>query len=133
MNTTRAKEILIVDDQPNWRKMLKVLLQREGYIVHSADNFEDAQSKLSELSVDLVVLDLRLVDEDIFNVQGLELLQLAKSQKRRPAAVILTGYPESILDETLAKLDVDALMLKVPSRGRFDGQEFVSQIKKMLG
>ena len=73
--------ILVVDDQPNWRDALVILLSKEGYKVGAVTCFEEAACELSCGTFALLVLDVRLVDTDVFNVQGLELLRLAKSQR----------------------------------------------------
>jgi DNA-binding response OmpR family regulator len=126
------KKVLLVDDQSNWRKMLRTLLEKEGYEVQEAVNFDEAKKKISENMLNLLILDLRLVDEDVFNVQGLELLRLAKSQAQAPAVVIFTGYPETIRGGVVESLGVDALLLKVPQGSRFRGSEFMKRIRALL-
>ena len=132
MPTQTPKKILVVDDQGNWRKLLRTLLEREGYEVQEADSFEGATEKISNTLFDLLILDLRLVDEDVFNVQGLELLKLAKSQNNPPSVIIFTGYPEAIRAEVVNSLGIDALLLKVPAGGRFNGSEFKQQVRSLL-
>ena len=74
--------ILVVDDQPNWRDALVILLKQRGIRKSGAVTcFEEAACELSCGTFALLVLDVRLVDTDVFNVQGLELLRLAKSQR----------------------------------------------------
>lgn len=133
MSTKRHKRILIVDDQSNWRKMLRTLLEQDGYVVQEAVDFDGAKEKIHSSVFDLLILDMRLVDEDIFNVQGLELLKLAKSRKISPSVIILTGYSEGIREGVLDSLGVDALMLKVPKGGRFNNTEFKQQVRILLG
>ena len=104
MNSKTAHNILVVDDQENWREALTLLLDGEGYKVETAEYFEDAIHFLSKMHFDLVILDVRLVDPDVFNVQGVELLRLIKSQKNAPKVVMLTGYPESLRDGVIELL-----------------------------
>ena len=132
MSNEHPKKILVVDDQGNWRKILQTLLQKEGYDVQVNDNFDDAKFAILKTRIDLLILDLRLVDEDIFNVQGLELLKLAKSQEKSPFVIILTGYPEILREGVLVSLGADALMFKVPPGGRFDSQDFKQQVRNLL-
>ena len=119
------KKVLIVDDQINWRKMLQTVLQKEGYGVQTVDNFESARKKILSIEIDLLILDVRLVDEDVFNVQGLELLKLANEKQKKAKTIILTGYPESIREGVWDTLNVSIEMHKVPDGGRFSMQEFV--------
>lgn len=50
--------ILVVDDEPEYRLVLKNVLVSEGYHVILAENGEDAYRKLTENTVDLVISDI---------------------------------------------------------------------------
>ncbi|HOU14415.1 MAG TPA: response regulator [Anaerolineae bacterium] len=124
--------ILIVDDQTNWRKALSSILMADGYEVVSAGSFEQAIAYLSTEKFDLVTLDIRLADEDILNVQGLELLRLIKEQQQPPKVIILTGYPDIVRDEALRTYKPDGFINKVPSGSYFDIKNFRSIIQHLL-
>ncbi|MFJ6322959.1 MULTISPECIES: response regulator transcription factor [unclassified Rhizobium] len=62
MNTTAVK-ILVVDDEPPIRKLLRVGLGAQGYVVNEAQNAAAAQASVNEDRPDLVVLDLGLPDK----------------------------------------------------------------------
>ena len=54
-------KILVVDDDPNIREVLTVLLGSEGYVVDQAENGEIALEKIKEhKQVDLVILDIMM-------------------------------------------------------------------------
>ena len=54
-------KILIVDDDPNIREVLSVLLGSEGYVVDQAENGDTALEKLrADPSIDLVILDIMM-------------------------------------------------------------------------
>ena len=53
-----AMTILVVDDEPEYRLVLKSVLVSEGYTVHVAENGEDGFTKLSQNPVDLVISDI---------------------------------------------------------------------------
>lgn len=124
--------ILVVDDQANWRAALVHLLSQEGCAVITASCFEEAIKEISRQQFDLVVLDIRLTDTDIFNVQGIELLQMLKAQAPAPGVIILTGYPESIRTGILQMYRADALFHKVPPGSKFDSQDFKEKVRKLL-
>ena len=65
--------ILIVDDEPDIRLMLKLALELGGHEVTEASDGREALEKVYE-NPDAVVLDIRLPDID-----GLEVLRLVKS------------------------------------------------------
>jgi two-component system, NtrC family, nitrogen regulation response regulator NtrX len=61
--------VLIVDDEPNIRRMLGALLREEGYAVTEAGDGKQAVQRMGEVDADVVLLDLMLP-----GVTGLELL-----------------------------------------------------------
>ncbi|AYG69062.1 MULTISPECIES: response regulator transcription factor [unclassified Rhizobium] len=62
MNTTAVK-ILVVDDEPPIRKLLRVGLGAQGYVVNEAQNAASARASVDEDQPDLIVLDLGLPDK----------------------------------------------------------------------
>lgn len=52
--------VLIVDDDDHVRRVLGRLLERRGYVVHTAGGAESAYQLLAEHSVDAVLLDLNM-------------------------------------------------------------------------
>jgi DNA-binding response OmpR family regulator len=64
----KAQTILIVDDEPTIREVVRRYLKHEGYRVIEADNGEEALRILREFSADLVLLDIMLPGVDGFSV-----------------------------------------------------------------
>jgi CheY-like chemotaxis protein len=50
--------ILVVDDEPAYRNVLRSVLQNAGYDVVLAENGEDGLKKLKESKIDLVISDI---------------------------------------------------------------------------
>jgi DNA-binding NtrC family response regulator len=65
-----AKHILVVDDEIGIRELLSEILFDEGYLVHLAEDAEQARIYRSEHEPDLVLLDIWMPDTD-----GLALLK----------------------------------------------------------
>jgi DNA-binding NtrC family response regulator len=124
--------ILVVDDQENWRHGLEDILVKEGHSVKTVACFEDAEREISQDIFDIVIIDVRLEDKDVHNVQGLKLFRNIKSLKTSPKVVIITGYPNSIANGFLEKYGADALILKAPKSSHFDAQSFSEQIQNLL-
>ena len=55
-----GKKILVVDDEPHVIKSLTFVLAREGYDVSSAENGEDAMTKIRQSRPSLVFLDVMM-------------------------------------------------------------------------
>jgi two-component system, OmpR family, KDP operon response regulator KdpE len=92
-------KILIVDDEPQIRTLLRVTLARAGYAVVEAENARAALSAKAIDKPDLVLLDLGLPDRD-----GLELVAALKAG---PAALIVLSAREET-DQKVAALDLGA-------------------------
>ncbi|MFD2651156.1 response regulator transcription factor [Brucella rhizosphaerae] len=85
MNDPKPK-ILVVDDEPPIRKLLRVGLTTEGYAVVEATNAREASALLDGEKPDLVLLDLGLPDTD-----GHELLRLWREQGQTLPILILSS------------------------------------------
>ncbi len=86
MNT--GEKILIVDDKKDMVSFLKRLVSSElGMAVKGATSGEEALKELSQNSVDVAVLDVKMPGQD-----GISLLKEMKALDRDLAVIILTGY-----------------------------------------
>ncbi len=79
--------ILIVDDEPAIRKLLKRFLTEAGYECHVADSVEAARQILATRPFDLLLSDLMMPGES-----GLELIRYAKEHYPQTGRVIISGY-----------------------------------------
>jgi two-component system nitrogen regulation response regulator NtrX len=80
--------ILIVDDEENIRKSLKMILEYEGYVIYEAASGVEAKEHLEEHpEIDLVLLDIKLPDMD-----GLALLAEIKKQPLAPEVIMISGH-----------------------------------------
>lgn len=120
--------VLIVDDAPNWRELVRSVL---GNIcrLELFSTFEEASQAIDVLDFDVAVLDVRLEDEDTFNVEGVALLRKIRIKNPCIGIVILTGYPESIRQEILDEFQPDAFFVKDET---FDNIEFRKAIQSLL-
>jgi DNA-binding NtrC family response regulator len=79
--------VLIVDDEPNLRKVLAAQLRRHGYEVHAAEDGESAVAMLAAHPVDVVVTDLRMPGMD-----GLALLGHVHALLPGTPVVLITAH-----------------------------------------
>jgi DNA-binding response OmpR family regulator len=63
-----AKEILIVDDEPNVLVPIQFLMEQQGYRVMTAERGEDALDLIYQYKPDLVLLDIMLPGIDGYEV-----------------------------------------------------------------
>ncbi|WGR91556.1 response regulator transcription factor [Bradyrhizobium sp. ISRA443] len=83
--STGALKVLVIDDEPPIRKLLRMGLVTQGYDILEAPNGKAALELLSQ-SPDLIILDLGLPD-----MQGLDLLRMLRAQNERVAIVVLSS------------------------------------------
>jgi DNA-binding NtrC family response regulator len=81
------KQILVVDDEANLRRVLSAQLARDGYEVHTAEDGEAALAFLKEHHIDLVITDLRMP-----KVDGMDLLRGALRDDPSRPVVMLTAH-----------------------------------------
>jgi PAS domain S-box-containing protein len=67
-STQNDSTVLIVDDQPGAREVLRGLLTGQGYDLAFASNGEEALAKAAELGPDLILLDVMMPGMDGFEV-----------------------------------------------------------------
>jgi DNA-binding NtrC family response regulator len=79
--------VLIVDDEPNLRKVLSAQLRRHGYDVLAAEDGESAVAMLADHPVDVVVTDLRMPGMD-----GLALLGHVHALLPGTPVVLITAH-----------------------------------------
>ncbi len=84
--TVSNVKILVVDDEPAIRKLLRVGLTSEGYTVLEAINARDAISQVAEEQPDLILLDLGLPD-----MAGHDLLAKWRSDALELPVVVLSS------------------------------------------
>ncbi len=80
-------QILVVDDEPQLRALLRLILAREGHDVREAADGEGALQALEEAPADLVLCDLFMPERD-----GLETMrELARTRPALPVVVMSGG------------------------------------------
>lgn len=83
MNIALRQRLLIVDDEPKLRQLLKTYLGKEGFDVEAVEDGIAMDQYLAQYEVDLVILDLMLPGEDglsigrRLNQQGLPIIILS--------------------------------------------------------
>ncbi len=84
----RIEKILIVDDDDLSRSYVSEALERNGYMVESADGGHKALSMITSTSYDIIFLDLKMP-----GVSGLDVLRkIKKYSKEETVVVMMTAY-----------------------------------------
>ena len=99
--------LLLVDDEPRILAALRRSLRREGYEILTAESVPEALTLLAEHSVDLIVSDHKMPGHN-----GLEFLDEVARRHPGIPRIVLTGWPEEIPAQELARLGIGALLPK---------------------
>ena len=79
--------ILIVDDERSMRDFLKILLEKEGHKVNTAESGDRALTILDAQAVDVVVSDIRMP-----GMSGIELLEAIKERLPELPMIMITAF-----------------------------------------
>ena len=80
--------ILIIDDDPQMRSMLSSILKEDGYSVEAVENGKKAIKTCEKVPFDLALIDVNLPD-----IEGVELLPKLKQMQPKMVKIIITGSP----------------------------------------
>jgi DNA-binding NtrC family response regulator len=79
---------LIVDDDQELRKVLTSILENESYIVETAENGKKAIHMCEKTPYDVALIDIELPD-----IKGTELLRILSEKQPKMVKIIITGHP----------------------------------------
>ena len=79
--------VLVVDDDPLQRDILKVILLNEGYETHVASSGEEALRVAQTIDPDVVLTDLWMQ-----HMNGIELMKKLKSKMHAPEVIIMSAF-----------------------------------------
>jgi len=98
----REIRVLVVDDDPGFRRLLTLRLGSEGYRAESVDSAGAALARLDQFNPDLVITDLRM---DGLDGVGL----LSELQRRRPALPVLLVTAHGNIADAVTATQVGAV------------------------
>ena len=80
-------KILVIDDEKNIRDIFSLLLEEKGYSVLTAENGQEGLKKANSFSPDVILLDMNMPD-----YSGIEVLAKIKETKPATAVIIITAF-----------------------------------------
>ncbi len=64
MTVNKKKTVLIIDDDPDIRGAMRIILEEEGFSVGEAADVEDALKAVERINPDVVIVDLMMENVD---------------------------------------------------------------------
>ena len=114
-------KILVVDDEERIRRLLKMYLERENYIIDEAEDGNEALSKAHAEDYDLILLDIMMPGKD-----GIEVCRELREKKSTPV-IMLTAKGEEINRVQGFEVGTDDYIVKP-----FSPREVVLRVKALL-
>ena len=94
-------KILVIEDEPEMKGLIKQFLEDENYVVEVASDFHTGLDKIVSHDYDCILLDIMLPDGN-----GLELLQELKNLDKADSVIIISA--KDSLDDKIKGLDLGA-------------------------
>ena len=114
--------ILVVDDDQEIRKTLASILEDENYLVETVENGKKAIHMCEKTPFDVALIDIQLPD-----MTGTELLHILKEMQPKMVRIIITGHPSVENAAKSVNEKADAYIMKP-----FVIPELLGMIKKLI-
>jgi CheY-like chemotaxis protein len=101
------KKILVVDDEADFAKMVKIRLEADNFEVMIANNGIEAIKKIEKEKPDAVLLDVMMPEID-----GLSVLRQIRSKDARLPVFVVTAFSNEERIKIAAKLNASGFILK---------------------
>lgn len=120
------KKILVIDDEPELVKAMKIRLESEGYDVIAAYDGEEGLKKTEEETPDLIVLDIMMPKMDGYTTLQELKKKHSNSNKPLPPVIVLTAKDK--MKDLFALEGVEDYVVKP-----FENQDLLNRIGRLLG
>jgi len=120
-----AKEILAVDNEKYVVDIVKIILEKEEYVVDGALSGEECLKKVREKKPGLILLDIMMPGMDGWQV----LEELKKNESTKDIPVTMLTVKEQTLSDKVLKAKGAVDYITKP----FFREDLITRVKKILG
>lgn len=103
--------VLVTDDEPDVRKLVRMVLTKAGYDVLEAEDGAKAIEVLNtgenRLMLDVIICDIRMP-----KINGMEAIAYFRREYPRVPLIVLTGFPDTDMATTLLRQGVTDYLVK---------------------
>jgi DNA-binding NtrC family response regulator len=82
--------VLIVDDEKNIRRTVRMVLEGEGFAVEEASSGEEALARLPDIGADVMLLDVQL--PGMSGLDAIERMSKLKTSEPQPTVIMISGH-----------------------------------------
>ena len=116
-------KILVIDDEPDIRSLLKEHLMELGHVVHEAEDGGVGFMKFKKMEYDLVICDVNMP-----KMTGYEVVEAIRQCNKKIKIVMLTACGGEDLVKKIVALGISGYMLKP-----FDFEKVKARLEKIFG
>ena len=109
--STGNGRVMVVDDEPDIRKVVRMTLQKAGYDVLEAEDGEKAIKVINtgenRLMLDVIICDIRMP-----KINGVEAIEYLRKEYPNVQLIVLTGFPDMDMASTFLRQGVVDYLVK---------------------
>ena len=117
--------LLVVEDDPVMRDMLRRRLEKEGWKVIEAENGRVALERMTERQPDLILLDLMMPEMD-----GFQFLDEIRKRKDWHAIPVIVVTAKELSTEDLQRLN--GSVEKILQKGAYSREELIREVRDLV-
>ncbi len=103
--------VLVVDDEPDVRKVVRMTLEKAGYDVVEAEDgargIEEIQKGENSILLNLIITDIRMP-----NMNGIDVINYYKKEWPSVPIIVLTGFPDLEMATTMLQHGISDYLVK---------------------
>jgi len=103
--------VMVVDDEPEVRKLVRLVLTKAGYQVLEAEDGEKAIETINtgenRIMLDVIICDIRMP-----KINGMEAIAYFRKEYTRVPLIVLTGFPDTEMAMSLIRQGVTDYLVK---------------------
>lgn len=128
-NTEHIPQILVVDDEPEMRNILREVIQSKKCVAIEASKATEALAYMEKYRVDLLLLDIHMQ-----GASGVDLLKVMRRRHLKIPTIIISGFVTEELAAEIAKHGVVGIVAKpfTPTRILEEIQKVVTLPKQAV-
>ena len=103
--------VLVVDDEPDVRKVVRMTLEKSGYDVLEAEDGEKAIAEVKKeensLLLNLIITDIRMP-----NMNGIDVIRYYQEEWPNVPLIVLTGFPDLEMATSMLQHGISDYLVK---------------------
>jgi len=103
----QKKRILVIDDDIGILRVFKSILEKQGYLVETAETGKEALEKIKNYTFNVYLIDVKLPD-----MEGTDLLLEMSKDRKTAIKIIVTGFSSEDVGKKAADYGADDFLVK---------------------